>query len=385
MHAFAERGVAAHWVYKESAGQGSAMHNSIAALQRLLETQDSGSALLDAFRDGFLRDRVFVFTPAGEVVELPRGSTPLDFAYSIHTEVGHRCRGAKVDGRIAVLNHVLSSGEKVEILMAKQGRPSRDWLNSQTGFLRTARARAKVRQWFKKQDRQRNIQDGRVIVERELQRLGIHDRGLEELPGKFNLQALEDLYAEVGRGEISIAQIAGMLQVPGVSRTDGGAPPARRQGKIRGHGSGGIKIRGVGNLLTQIARCCHPMPGDAIVGYITRGKGITVHRADCANVLNLPEDHANRLIEVEWGDEAAVYEVQVRIEAYDRQGLLQDIVAILGKEKVNLLQANTTTHRVDQTVIMDLTLEISNTEQLSRLLTRIFQVPNVVLARRHVV
>lgn len=382
MHEFAERGVAAHWLYKEGTELDSASRNNIAALQRLLENQDSGIELLEDFRDGFLQDRVFVFTPVGEVIELPKGSTPLDFAYSIHTEVGHRCRGAKVDGRIVALNYQLKSGEKVQILTTKQSRPSRDWLNPQTGFLVTSRARAKVRHWFKRQDRERNIQDGHLIIERELRRLGVDEGALEGLAKRFNLAGLEDLYAEVGRAEISVSQIVGNLQVPGISALTTSAPSVRR-GLSRVKPGRGVKIRGVGNLLTQIAHCCHPMPGDAVVGYITRGKGVTVHRVDCVNAVNLAEQHHKRLIDVEWVDEGEVYEVQVRIEAYDRRGLLQDMVSILSKEKVSLLQANSGRPRDDHVVTMTLTLEISNTEQLSRLLARIVQVPNVVDAHRH--
>ncbi|MCP4408344.1 MAG: bifunctional (p)ppGpp synthetase/guanosine-3',5'-bis(diphosphate) 3'-pyrophosphohydrolase, partial [Gammaproteobacteria bacterium] len=381
MHDFAERGVAAHWLYKEGGSQKEMARSSVSYLQNLLEADHDGKALLDSFKHGFLQDRIFVLTPTGDIQELPRGATPLDFAYSIHTEVGHRCRGAKVNGRIVSLNYSLKSGERVEILTAKQARPSRDWLNPQLGFLITSRAKAKVRHWLKHQNREQNIADGRGLMDREFQRLGLKDDGLEQVAHHFNLHNTAELCAEVGRGEISVMQIVGMLQIPDV--------PAQRlipaevtTSSKKERSPSEINIQGVGNLLTQLAHCCNPMPGDSIIGYITRGKGITVHRAECTNMLNLPENLRNRLIEVKWGDEGEVYPVKVRVEAYDRQGLLQDIVTIISKERVNLLRANTNTNQIDEYVVMDLTLEIANTQQLSGLLARFAQVPNVVHAKR---
>ncbi|MEN8133774.1 MAG: bifunctional (p)ppGpp synthetase/guanosine-3',5'-bis(diphosphate) 3'-pyrophosphohydrolase, partial [Pseudomonadota bacterium] len=289
MHDFAERGVAAHWFYKEGGRQKEMARSSVLQLQNLLEADHDGKALLDSFKNGFLQDRVFVLTPAADIQELPRGATPLDFAYSIHTEVGHCCRGAKVNGRIVSLNYTLKSGDRVEILTAKQGRPSRDWLNPQLGFLITSRAKAKVRHWLKHQNREQNVADGRSLIDREFQRLGLKGDGLEHLVHHFNLHHIDELYAEVGRGEISVMQIVGMLQVPDVPapKLIPIEPPTPRK---KERSASEIKVKGVGNLLTQLARCCNPMPGDSIIGYITRGKGITVHRAECTNMLNLPED-----------------------------------------------------------------------------------------------
>ncbi len=382
MHEFAEKGVAAHWVYKEGRDQDEVMQRSIDSLRQLLETGEGDSELISSFRSELFQDRVFVLTPSGDIMDLPRGATPLDFAYSIHTEVGNRCRGAKINGRIVPLTHQLNSGEQVEILTAKQGQPSRDWLNPHLGYLRTSRARSKVRHWFKQLDRERNVQDGRVILERELQRLGVKDANLEQLAEHFTHDGVDNLMASIGRGEISSVQIANALQVPGFHEAKLPTGDGQRQRKTR-HPPEEISIQGVGNLLTQLGRCCKPMPGDPVIGYITQGKGVTVHRRDCRNILNLSDNLQDRLIEVDWGGRGPVYPVDVHVDAFDRQGLLRDITAVLSNDKVNLLRANTWTNKRDQSVTMELTLEITNAAQLSRLLDMILQVPNVIEARRH--
>lgn len=381
MHELAERGVAAHWSYKEGGNQDAVLQRSIASLRRLLEADYNDAELLNDFTHEPFQDRVFVLTPTGEIKDLPRGVTPLDFAYAIHTEVGHRCRGAKVNGRIATLNTELKTGDQVEILTAKEGHPSRDWANPQLGYLATSSARAKVRHWFKQLDRNKHIQEGRSVVERELRRLGIAGTDLETIPVQFNLRTVEDLLAAVGRGEINPGQITGVLQIPELSAPKLPLVDKRRDTK-RTIDASGIRIRGVGNLLTQIANCCKPMPGIAIIGYITRGKGVTIHCRDCPNILNLAQEQSERLIEVEWGGGTTLYPVDVHVEAYDRQGLLRDIAGVLSKEKVNLLRANTHTDQMNQTVIMKLLLEIENTTQLSRLLAKLSQVPNIVEIRR---
>jgi GTP pyrophosphokinase len=381
MHELAERGVAAHWSYKEGGVQDAVLQRSIASLRGLLEADYNDAELLNDFTHEPFHDRVFVLTPSGEIKDLPRGVTPLDFAYAIHTEVGHRCRGAKVNGRIVTLSTELKTGDQVEILTAKEGRPSRDWANPQLGYLATSSARAKVRHWFKLLDRDKHIQEGRAIVERELRRLGMAGTDLETIPVQFNLHSVEDLLAAVGRGEINPGQIAAVLQVPELSVSKLPTVDKRRAPK-RAIEASEIRIRGVGNLLTQIANCCKPMPGVDIIGYITRGKGVTIHCRDCPNVLNLAEEQSERLIEVEWGRETALYPVDVHVEAYDRQGLLRDIAGVLSKEKVNLLRANTHADQTNQIVIMKLLLEIENTTQLSRLLAKLSQVPNIVEIRR---
>ncbi len=381
MHAFAERGVAAHWVYKEGGKTDSIMQRSIASLQRLLESGSDDTGLLETVSGELFQDRVFVLTPNGEIKDLSPGATPLDFAYCIHTEVGHRCRGAKVNGKIVPLTTVLNSGDQVEILTGKESRPSRDWMNPHLGYLRTSRARSKVRQWFKHQDREINVQDGRNIIDRELLRLGVLDVSHEEIAKHFNLSSVDDLLADIGRGEIRPSQIAGAVQVMGLAEPL--LPQREEPRRPTTRADGDITIQGVGNLLTQIAQCCKPMPGDPVVGYITRGKGVAVHRMDCKNVLNLSDDQRKRLIEVDWGSTRNVYPVDVRVEAFDRQGLLRDITAVLSNEKVNLIRANSQTDAGDQTVVMELTLEITDTRQLSRLLDKFAQVPNVVEAHRY--
>ncbi len=382
MHDFAENGVAAHWSYKEGGKQDEVLQRSISSLRHLLEGEDEDDAdLLESFRAELFQDRVFVFTPNGDVMDLQRGATPLDFAYAIHTEVGHRCRGAKINDHIVPLTCPLRSGEKVEVLTARQGKPSRDWLNPHLGYLKSSRARAKVRHWFREQDRDQNIHDGKVILERELSRLGASDVDLADVARHFNMHKDEDLMAAVGRGEISFAQIAGYLHINEVPVEKLLAPSAPARKKT-GISKDAFTIQGVGNLMTTIARCCKPMPGDPIIGFITRGRGVTVHRRDCSSILRLPDTKRARLVEIEWGDSAEVYNVDVYVEAYDRQGLLRDISAVLSNEKANLIRANTHTDKTSQLVSMQLSLEISDTSQLSRILDRFLQVPNVVEAKR---
>ncbi len=379
MHEYAERGVAAHWLYKEGGQQDALMQRSIRALQQLLEAGKDDPQIMQQFRTELFRDRVFVLTPAGEVLDLPKGATPLDFAYAIHTEVGHRCRGAKVNGRIVPLSHTLRSGEQVEILTGKAARPSRDWLNPHLGYLRTTKAKARVRQWFRQQDRERNVKDGRQIVEQELQRLGVDAPDLEGIAKRFNLSTVEDLYAALGRGDVSAHQFAGALKVPGLEP----APPPATPGDVaRRREAKGVTIRGVGNLLTQRAGCCKPMPGDAITGYITQGRGVSIHRSDCAELAALAAADRSRLVEVEWGTDSEVYPVDIRVLGLDRKGLLRDVTGLLADERVNVLRADTRTDPKDQSVRMDLRIEVRDSIQLSRVLDKLWQVPSVLEARR---
>ncbi|MEA3412104.1 MAG: bifunctional (p)ppGpp synthetase/guanosine-3',5'-bis(diphosphate) 3'-pyrophosphohydrolase [Pseudomonadota bacterium] len=379
MHDLAERGVAAHWAYKEGSRPDRMIRQSVDSMRSMLESGGGDVRVLEDFRTELFSDRVFVLTPDGEIKDLPRGATPLDFAYSVHTEVGHRCRGAKVNGRIVPLTHRLDSGEQIEILTAKQGRPSRDWLNPNLGYLGTPRARAKVRHWFKGQDRERHVEEGREIAERELQRLGVGHEAMEPAVERFNFHSVDELYAALARGEIGPQQFAGSIRVPGISqeiRSFGTHVPTRPRD------SGGITISGVGNLLISLAQCCKPTPGDDVVGYITHGRGVTVHRRDCSNIMHLNVGEAHRLIDVDWGQDRTVYPVDVRILAYDRKGLLGDITAVLSNEQVNLIRADTRTNRQDLDVTMDLTLEIEDTGQLGRIMDKIQQVRNVAEVRR---
>ncbi|OOG23880.1 GTP diphosphokinase [Thioalkalivibrio denitrificans] len=383
MDDFAELGVAAHWRYKEGGREDLAMARAIGSLRRLLDNREDDEVLMDSFRSELFQDRVFVLTPRGDVVDLPKGSTPLDFAYAIHTEVGHRCRGAKVDGRIVPLTYTLRSGQRIEVLTTRQGGPSRDWINPSMGYLRTSRARAKARSWFKLQDHDRNLAEGRGIVERECQRMGVSQPDLDALARRFHHSNREDFLVAVGSGDISPAQLAAALQpvAPAVESLVSTRRRKRAPKPARGDQSE-IHIRGVGNLLTQIARCCRPVPGDPIIGFITRGKGVSIHRRDCVNILRMPAEKRVRLVEVGWGAEPRAYPVDVRIEAFDRQGLLRDVTGVMANDHINVLSATTRTDRTDQTVTMELTLEVEGSAQLSALMDKLGALPNVTSVRR---
>ena len=388
MHRHAELGVAAHWRYKEGGSADSGYEEKIAWLRQLLEWKDeehSANDFVDRFKSEAFQERVYVLTPQGKIIDLPQGSTPLDFAYAVHSEVGHRCRGAKVNGRIVQLTYQLKNGEQVEVLTTRQGEPSRDWMNTNLGYLKTSRARARVRSWFKRQDYELNVSAGRSILDREYHRLGVTDLPIERLADHFKHKQVDDLLAAIGRGDITPGHLANVIgdMVP---RPEPIVQPRRRLSKKQQtSGDGGFKILGVGNLLTATARCCSPVPNDPIVGYITRGRGVTIHRQDCGNILRLQGDDRDRLIEVEWGMPTETgYQVDIMVEAYDRSGLLRDITSVLANEKINLTGVNTATDKRDGIARMSLTLEISDIEQLSRVLSQIGQLPNVVEARRKV-
>jgi len=388
MHQHAELGVAAHWRYKEGGAFDAGYEGKLAWLRQLLEWKDeehSAHDFVDRFKSEAFQERVYVLTPQGRIIDLPQGATPLDFAYAVHTEVGHRCRGAKIDGRIVPLTRQLQNGEQIEVLTARQGEPSRDWLNAHLGYLKTSKARSRVRAWFKHQDYELNVSAGRTILDRELRRLGITGLPMEKMAGQFKYKLVDELLAAIGRGDILTGQLANTASEL-VPRSAPVQPEQKRTRKKRQVSSpGGIKILGVGNLLTTIARCCSPVPNDPIVGYITRGRGVSIHRQDCGNVLRLQGDDRDRLIEVEWGMPAEeTYQVDVSVEAYDRSGLLSDITSVLANEKINLSGVNTATDKNDGIARMRLTLEISDIGQLSRVLTLIGQLPNVVEARRKV-
>ena len=389
MDKHAELGVAAHWRYKEGGKSDKSFEQKIAWLRQLLdwkEEESDADDFIDRFKSEVFQDRVYVLTPDGEVFDLPQGATPLDFAYYVHTEVGNRCRGAKVNGRIVPLTYELQSGEQVEILTTKHGGPSRDWLNPHLGYLKTSRARSKARTWFKQQDHDQNISDGRSLLERELNRLGVRDLSFEKLSEYFHLSSVEEMLIAIGRGDINPAQIAGAVHklVEKPQKTQRELRPAEQ--KRRTSDGGDIQIRGVGNLLTNMARCCKPAMGDPIIGFITQGRGVTIHRSDCKNILNLPESKRSRLIEVEWGGfgSEATYPVDIEIEAVDRQGLLIDVYTVLSNEKINVLASNTLSDQKTHTARIDVTLEIADIDQLSRVLGRINQLANVMEVRRKI-
>lgn len=384
MHEEAEFGVCAHWRYKGSDNQGGTSYEEkIAWLRQVLDWADeTGSAPNDVL-EHFSRaqDRVYVFTPEGHVVSLAQGSTPLDFAYHIHTEVGHRCRGAKVNGRIVPLTYVLLTGERVEILTGKDNAPKRDWLQGSLGYLRSSRARAKVQQWFKLQARDENVAAGRALIEKFYKRLALTSFDYKAISKYFGYQAVEDMYAAVGAGDINTQQIIHAAQhlfeepkepviVTHAERSENSA-------------KADIVVRGVGNLMTHFAGCCKPLPGDSIVGYVTVGRGVSIHRPDCAKLLQLQYVEPERIIEVSWGEQPqATYPVDIEIIAYDRSGLLRDITTLLANLRVNVMAVNTMTDKQANQAKMMLTIDITGLEELGNLLAKITRLSNVLSAKR---
>ena len=380
MHDFSELGVAAHWRYKEGGKQDTAVEKSIASLRSLLDEKE-GSALLEDFHTDLYADRIFVLTPQGELKDLIKGATPLDFAYSIHTEIGHRCRGAKVDGRIVPLSYQLKSGEQIEILTTRVGQPSRSWLNTHLGYLKSSHARSKVRHWFKQQDHDKNLREGKAILDKEKQRLGLTTIDLDKLQEHFHLSSTKDVLIGIGRAEISLNQLAAALETSDWRINElAKLKPIRTTAKKSDSES--ITVQGIGNLLTNFSQCCNPVAGDPIIGFITLGKGISIHRRDCTNILQLPEDKKNRLIEVSWGKEPQASEVTIQIDAFDRQNLLSDIIQTLANSHINILEAKTNVNKKDQSVQLMLSLEIQNITQLSQLMDKIGELHNVLEVRR---
>ena len=381
MHRNAEYGVAAHWRYKEkSALISDDYEQKVSLIRNLLswsqEVEDNTDAL-DGLPADVFRDRVYVITPRGDVVDLPYGSTPIDFAYQVHTTVGHRCRGAKVNGKLVTLDYQLQTGDKIEILTANRGGPSRDWLNPNLGLVKNSRTRSKIKQWFKQQDREQNLEHGKVLIEKEFKRLGIGQLNLEEFLDDFHVRTVDDLYVGIGCGDIPIGRlvnrIAETLHPPELETLE--IVPALPS---RAKPGDAVTVMGLKGLATTMARCCRPMPGDEIIGYITRGRGATIHRSDCPNVLRVTE--TDRLVKVDWGTEEKTYPIPLQIKAYERQGLISDISAIISSEPVRLI--NLSLNNRQNLVIINLILEISGISQLSRLLARLENLPNVIQAIR---
>lgn len=388
MHEEAELGVCAHWRYKEgSTGKVDSYDEKIAWLRQVLEWQEelgdnALSSALSEFNDEIVEERVYVFTPDGHVVDLAKGATPLDFAYHVHTEVGHRCRGAKVNGRIVPLNYQLQTGEQVEILKGAESRPSRDWLQPSLGFIGTSRARAKVVHWFKLQDRDRNIDDGRSILEREFKRLDIGKVNLDRVAQAVNLKTSEDVYAAVGAGDLRVSQVLNHIQEFEGNTQQELLPVDIRKPRVNPITSE-FSINGVDNLMTSIAGCCKPVPGDDVVGYVSVGRGVTVHRKHCKELLRLIEIHGDRIIDVSWaGDSSKTYPVEVYIKAYDRQGLLRDITLVLSNERVNVTAVNTISDPSSNIATMTLTMEIYSLAALGDVLAKVNQLSNVIEVRR---
>jgi GTP pyrophosphokinase len=357
--------------------------NKIAWLRQIMDWRQEltdAREFVDSLKTDVFQDRVYTFTPKGDVIDLPAASTPIDFAYYVHTEVGHHCRGARVNGKLVALDHRLQNGDQVEIIAAKRGGPSRDWLNPNLGYVITSRARGKIREWFRKQDREVNIVQGRETLEREMKRLSIDKVSYEELARLFGFERTDDFLAAIGYGDLNTQQIASKVletqrkDGEGMPEIEKAPPPLTVEG---------LKVRGVGSLLTTVARCCNPLPGDDIIGYVTRGRGVTIHRQDCPNILRKKDKE--RLIEVNWdATSQQTYPVTIRVEAFDRTGLLRDIANLVADEKINLRDAAAVTGVNENMAIITATLEIAGIAQLSRILNKIERLPNVVEARRRV-
>jgi len=386
MHEFAEFGVAAHWRYKETGGSKSNIQSGVDSLRKLLDTtqNEDDEELLENFRSEMFHDRVYVLTPEGRVIDLPEGGTPLDFAYAVHTEIGHRCRGAKVNGRIVQLTYQLKNGERVEILTTKEAAPRRDWMISHLGFIKTSRARNRIRSWFRKQDKEKNYAEGKALCDREFKRHGLKP-DISKIVEHFKLKSVDDLYIHLGQGDISVAQMSAMLYEFNEQQKKKDSIPLQAPPRIGSSKkpTSSINVLGVGNLLTSIANCCMPVPHDDIVGFITKDRGVSVHRTDCNNILHLKEKDQARLIEVEWGDtDAQSYPVNILIQAIDRHGLLSDITSTLSDDKVNVIAVNTMSDKKEQTARMAVTIEIRDLQQLTRIIDRISQLRNVLEVTR---
>jgi len=392
MHRHAELGVAAHWSYKENKQHDAELQRRLVWMRNWLELKgegDAGGDLLERFKQEFEPVHIYVLTPQSKVIELPVGATPLDFAFAIHSEVGLRCRGARVDGRIVPLNQVLQSGQRVEILTQKNATPSRDWLSPHQGYLKTARARNRVRQWFAQQDHDLHVAQGRILLERELARLGISEKpNLEPLAPRFNFTNADDVYAAIGRGDLAVGVVARQVGEPrGEHRAETSKPQEVKLKAPTPHKTGThaeVIVEGVDDLLTHMAHCCKPVPSDPIVGYITRGRGVTVHRTDCGNLRALPPEERERLIEVRWARAAAeaAYPVDIQILAVDRKGLLRDVSSIITNEDIDVIGVTTHSDRDTDTASMRFTVEVRDAEQLEQIRLKIAQLPGVIEVRR---
>jgi GTP pyrophosphokinase len=380
MHRANELGVAAHWRYKEGGSGDADFEAKIAWMRKLLEPRNDDGELAAELQTELLEDRVYVLTPRGEVVDMPHGATVLDFAYHVHTEVGHRCRGAKVNGRIVPLTHQPHSGDRVEILTAKIAEPSRDWLSVHHGYLNTSRARDKVRAWFRRSAHEANLAVGRTLFEREIRRLAMADADQTKLPALFNLQTHDEVLIALALGEISPGQVARVLQESQQPEEPPSLPVTARP-TVFDHGA--ISIEGVGNLLTVLARCCQPLPGDPVRGFITRTRGVSVHRANCTSLARLARRDPDRVIEVSWGQAAAqAYEVAIQLNGYDRKGLQKDVVSVISNANVGIIASSSRLFARSGEVEMRYTLRLRDFEQLSTLLDRLAALPNVMEVRR---
>ncbi|MBU1559051.1 MAG: GTP diphosphokinase [Gammaproteobacteria bacterium] len=384
MHEDSEMGVAAHWMYKEGKSKQTAYEEKIAWLRNLLEWQKELShdeQLPEELEKNVFTDRVYVFTPLGDIIDLPAGATPLDFAYHIHTAVGHHCKGAKINGKIVPLTHPLQMGDRVEILTNKTSTPSRDWLAVKQGYLKTSAARAKVLSWFKKQDFEKHVAEGRATFEREVEHLKINSPNLSRIATRLNFKTPELMFASLGHGSLRLAQITNLIssEIPLVEKK----PLAIKSEIKTTKGSDYITVQGVGNLLSKIARCCKPLPGDPIIGYITQGHGVTIHHRDCENLKNLSEEYASRLVEVEWNEQSRKkYPIDIEIIATDHSHLLHEITTIFANEKINVTHFASTPDKKNMQIKITLTIELDHLELLPPLFAKIRQLPQVSEVKR---
>jgi GTP pyrophosphokinase len=390
MHRHAEFGVAAHWAYKEAKGHDAAFQRRVVWMRNWLELKNEGdnaSGFMDRFKAEFEPVHIYVLTPQSKVIELPKGATPLDFAYTIHSEIGNRCRGARVNDRIVPLNQSLNSGDKVEILTQKNATPSRDWLSPHHGYLVTARARNRVRQWFKQQHFDQHVQDGRAALAQELGRAGLPDKTrLDALAQRFNYRRGEELLAAIGSGDVAAGQVARQLEpkMEPLKDIEPRPPKAKTNGAARKAGASDVVVEGVDDLMTQIAQCCKPVPYDDIIGFVTRGRGVTLHRQNCHNLRNLPPAEAERLIQVRWATQPtqALYPVDLFVIAADRKGLLRDVSSVFSDADVDVVGVNTHSDRSTACATMHFIIEIKNMQQLGQLNNRLQQIPDVLEVRR---
>ena len=374
----AEFGIAAHWRYKEERVRDDGFERRVNWLRSLMEWRqdvtDAGD-FMDAMKSDVFEDRVFVFTPRGDIIDLPVDSTPIDFAYHIHTEIGHRCRGARVGGKLVSLDTKLKTGDSIEILTTKRGGPSRDWLNPSLEMVKSQRARSKIRQWFRKQDREQNISHGQQLVEREIRRLGIQEFDIDQLAEDMKYPSRDDLLAAVGVGDLNLGKIVNRAAEREESQLAIPKPLSRPSAPKE---AAEVSVLGLSGLLTKLGRCCNPVPGDPIIGYVTRGRGATIHRQDCPNVLRLRDKE--RLVSVSWGKAKDTYPVSVQIRAYDRDGLMRDVSTLVANEGISMSSIHVSTD--ESLAIFDLIMGITDLSQLSRVLNRLEALPNVLEARR---
>ena len=377
MHQNAEFGIAAHWRYKEGRKRDEAFEQRVTWLRRLMEWRqdvDDAGDFVDAMKSDVFEERAYVFTPKGDIIDLPANSTPIDFAYHVHTDIGHRCRGAKVNGKMVTLDYRLQTGDSVEILTAKRGGPSRDWLNSTLEMVRSERARGKIRQWFKRQNREQNISHGRQLLDKELHRLGLESVSFEQMARDLGFAVVDDLLAAVGCGDLHLGKVLAGIVERDIEALGLLKPAAAEERTTRDE----VTILGLSSVLTSMARCCKPVPGDPIIGYITRGRGATIHRRDCPNVLRIKD--RERLVQVGWGNARQTYPVSVRIQAYDRDGLMRDVSTLVTNEGISMSSVNVATK--NSLATFDLVMGIADLSQLSRVLNRLEALPNVLEARR---